>query len=88
MRIFKPLAKAVAAETAEAIGPRLDRVSSSVDALRTDLEAVRKGLESLLAVVERVETERPGWLAGQTLSSLERDLATFSHRNGTERKTR
>lgn len=90
MRILKPFARAVAAETAEILAPTLDGVTHSVDDMRSLLASIESRVARVLAVVERVEAERPGWLGAQRLSDLERGLATFSNRttdrpNGSER---
>lgn len=94
MRIFELLARSVAAETAALLAPAMDRMEAHAAETRTLLDGLQARLDRLLLTVERIEAERPGWLASQTLSSLERDMATFvrpngtTHTNGIERETR
>jgi hypothetical protein len=77
VRIFNPLARAVAAETATAIAPALDETARSVLDMRAELAAVVARLDRLLTVVERIEAERPGWLATQRVSDLEQHWTSF-----------
>lgn len=79
MRIlFKPLARYVATETAAQLAPAIARMEAQQAETRELLADLQARLGRLLAVVERIEAERPGWLGAQKLSDLDQNLAWFS----------
>ncbi|MFG2640802.1 hypothetical protein ACGFYP_07470 [Streptomyces sp. NPDC048370] len=85
MRIFKPLAKAVAAETVAAITPAIDDLTQTVgDVSRTVgdmsvlVERIQGNLDLLLARAEVIEAHRPGWLATAKPSEVDQMWATLT----------